>query len=207
MLADGSVSATEQADLILFNAPAQSRARRAAGIRQRGGAEKPEKNKAGADHRAVRMQAQQPAVVEKDPEELPVCGPGHRGEQIDTLPQLLSGKAGGGNKRLFRPRMSARDRGTGSDPARFPFRAWLPIMYRCDNFCTYCIVPCVRGRERSRRPADVLTEFRDPVAGLQGDHAAGAECEQLWQGLEQPIDFADLLSCCAKSRATTTCAL
>ena len=40
------------------------------------------------------------------------------------------------------------------------FRAWLPIMYGCDNFCTYCIVPYVRGRERSRTPADVLAEFK-----------------------------------------------
>ena len=43
-------------------------------------------------------------------------------------------------------------------------KAWLPIMYGCDNFCSYCIVPYVRGRERSRKPADVLREAREILA-------------------------------------------
>ena len=43
-------------------------------------------------------------------------------------------------------------------------KAWLPIMYGCDNFCSYCIVPYVRGRERSRRPEDVISEARGLVA-------------------------------------------
>ena len=42
-------------------------------------------------------------------------------------------------------------------------KAWLPIMYGCNNFCTYCIVPYVRHRERSRRSDDILAEFRSLI--------------------------------------------
>jgi tRNA-2-methylthio-N6-dimethylallyladenosine synthase len=41
------------------------------------------------------------------------------------------------------------------------FRAWLPIMYGCDNFCSYCVVPLVRGRERGRRPELIIREARE----------------------------------------------
>lgn len=44
-------------------------------------------------------------------------------------------------------------------------KAWLPIMYGCDNFCSYCVVPLVRGRERSRLPEDIINEAKELIAG------------------------------------------
>ena len=43
-------------------------------------------------------------------------------------------------------------------------KAWIPIMYGCNNFCSYCIVPYVRGRERSRKSSDIISEVKDVVA-------------------------------------------
>ena len=74
-------------------------------------------------------------------------------------------------------------------------KAWLSIMYGCNNFCTYCIVPYVRGRERSREPAAILAEFRQLVEqGYKEITLLGQNVNSYGKGLEHPIDFADLLN-------------
>ena len=75
------------------------------------------------------------------------------------------------------------------------FRAWLPIMYGCDNFCTYCIVPYVRGRERSREPAAILAEFKQLVAqGYKEITLLGQNVNSYGKGLDEKVDFSDLLN-------------
>ena len=73
-------------------------------------------------------------------------------------------------------------------------KAWVSIMYGCNNFCTYCIVPYVRGRERSRVPEDILEEVRGLVAqGYKDITLLGQNVNSYGKDLEEPMDFADLL--------------
>jgi len=73
-------------------------------------------------------------------------------------------------------------------------KAWVSIMYGCNNFCSYCIVPYVRGRERSREAADILAEVRGLVeAGYQEITLLGQNVNSYGKDLDMPIDFADLL--------------
>ena len=74
-------------------------------------------------------------------------------------------------------------------------KAWVSIMYGCNNFCSYCIVPYVRGRERSRQPEDILSEVRQLVEeGYKDITLLGQNVNSYGRDLENPMDFADLLA-------------
>ena len=74
------------------------------------------------------------------------------------------------------------------------FKAWLSIMYGCNNFCSYCIVPYVRGRERSREPAAILEEAKDIIAGGYKDITLlGQNVNSYGKTLNPPINFSALL--------------
>lgn len=74
------------------------------------------------------------------------------------------------------------------------FKAWLSVMYGCDNFCSYCIVPYVRGRERSRAPEAVLEEFRGLVKnGYRDITLLGQNVNSYGKNLEKPVNFSELL--------------
>ena len=74
-------------------------------------------------------------------------------------------------------------------------KAWVSIMYGCNNFCTYCIVPYVRGRERSRKPEDILAECRSVIAaGAKEITLLGQNVNSYGKDLDCGMDFADLLA-------------
>ena len=75
-----------------------------------------------------------------------------------------------------------------------PFQAWVSIILGCNNFCTYCIVPYVRGRERSRRMEDILTEVKRLVAdGVIEITLLGQNVNSYGKDLKEGYDFSDLL--------------
>lgn len=138
---------------------------------------------------------QQQAIVEKLRKSYPyvdlVFGP----NAIDELPKLVASRLKEQKRVLLKP--SDRMDIVENLPIRrdSTFKAFVPIMYGCDNFCSYCIVPYVRGRERSRKSADILEEFASLVKnGYRDITLLGQNVNSYGKGLKENMDFADLLA-------------
>ncbi len=190
----GLTDTLEQADLILFNTCA---VREHAEQRVFGNVGALKQLKARNPKLVIGVcgcMAQQPRIVDKLRRSYPYVDLVFGVDGIDRLPAMLAERFRKGRRYLEEPR--TRNAVVEDLPIRRDsgFRAWLPIMYGCDNFCTYCIVPYVRGRERSREPDAILAEFRGLVqAGYKEITLLGQNVNSYGKGLENPIDFADLL--------------
>ena len=185
----------EHADLILFNTCAVREHAEQRVFGNVGALKGLKEKKRGLMIGLCGCMANQKHVVEKLRKSYPYVDLVFGVDGIDTLPQLIAQKLQKHKRVLMEP--AQRPVIVENIPIRreSEFRAWLPIMYGCDNFCTYCIVPYVRGREKSRKPGDILAEFRGLVeAGYKEITLLGQNVNSYGKGLEEQVDFADLLN-------------
>lgn len=142
---------------------------------------------------------QQKTVVDKIKQSYPYVDIVFGVNGIDQLPHMIGERIRTRKKVIMEP--AERTELVENLPIHrdSSFKAWLPIMYGCDNFCSYCIVPFVRGRERSRSAENILAEFRALIqSGYKEITLLGQNVNSYGKGLEHPMDFADLLAMLAE---------
>lgn len=134
-------------------------------------------------------------VVEKIRHSYPHVDGVFNPHQMWRFPEILY-KVLKENKRVFAVEHSAGNIAEGLPVVRQNgLKAWVSIMYGCNNFCSYCIVPYVRGRERSRQPEEILAEVRELLAqGYKDITLLGQNVNSYGKDLGLGIDFADLMA-------------
>jgi len=138
--------------------------------------------------------AQQEIVAERIKKSYPYVDILFGTHNIHRLPEYIYRRLSG-SKRIFDISMDNKKIVEGIPVSRDKtIKGWLPIMYGCDNFCTYCIVPYVRGRERSRESSEILAEAKEMIKnGVKDITLLGQNVNSYGKGLDEDINFAKLI--------------
>ena len=138
--------------------------------------------------------AQQQIVADKIKKSYPYIDLVFGTQNTHRLPEFIY-KRLNGSKRLFELDLQNDPIVEGVPVSRDgKFKGWLSIMNGCNNFCTYCIVPYVRGRERSREPEEILAEARAMIkAGYKDITLLGQNVNSYGKGCEHGVNFSKLL--------------
>ena len=136
----------------------------------------------------------QPHIVEKIKKSYPFVDIVFGVNSIEELPYIVYNWYVDNKRRVSAPEVKTNIVENIPVYRQSKSKATISIMYGCDNFCSYCIVPYVRGRERSRKPEDILREFRQLVAeGYKDITLLGQNVDSYGKHLEPQTDFAELL--------------
>lgn len=138
--------------------------------------------------------AQQQSVADKIRKSYPYIDLVFGTQVFHRLPEFIY-KRLTGSKRIFELDLPNKDIVEDIPVKRDgTYKGWLPIMYGCNNFCTYCIVPYVRGRERSREPEKIIAEAREMIAnGCKDITLLGQNVNSYGKGCSHGVTFAKLL--------------
>ncbi len=187
-------ASVEEADLILYNTCA---IREHAEDRVLGNVGALKKLKAEKPHLIIALcgcMMQQAHIAEKIKKSYPFVSLVFGTHVVHKLPELISKTLTGG-KRVFCIEESEGVIAEGLPCSRDSGEnAWISIMYGCNNFCSYCIVPHVRGRERSRNPEVILSEAKQLVAeGYKKITLLGQNVNSYGKGCDFNMNFAELI--------------
>ena len=184
----------EDADLILYNTCA---IREHAEDRVFGNVGALKKLKSDKPHLIIALcgcMMQQAHIVEKIKKSYPFVSLVFGTHVVHKLPELISKTLTGG-KRVF-----CIEESDGVIAEGLPYsrdsgeNAWISIMYGCNNFCSYCIVPHVRGRERSRNPEVILEEAKQLISeGYKKITLLGQNVNSYGKGCDFNVNFAELI--------------
>ncbi len=138
--------------------------------------------------------AQQKTVAEKIYKSYPYVDIVFGTQQYHRLPEFIYQRLKG-SKRVYELALDNADIVEDIPISRDgTLKGWLPVMYGCNNFCTYCIVPYVRGRERSRPPEEIIKEATDMInSGYKEIMLLGQNVNSYGKGEAHNINFAKLL--------------